>query len=722
MRETNFNPPILGILLSVILATAALIVSVVALLTVFRSDEGEIHLVDRGEFTVDLVMDALELYDEQGLEATLDYYNSPESVQDEWYVFIFDEDDRMIAHANPDLLGMDLKGELGVDSAGYRFGDVMLGATEEGLWVDYLFLNPATGNQEYKHSWVVRHDGLLFGSGWYQILPTIAAQPGNGDDRVLTLVYWQAPSTLNPYLSGGHKDRDAASITLEPLAKYGPDGTLVPALAAEIPTLENGGISPDLNSITWKLRDSLRWSDGSLLTAEDAVFTWRYCTNEATGCTASSAFNDVSSVDALDDSTVRITFHAPTPYPYTAFVGASVPVLSQAQFGGCIGSTAAGCVEENHAPLGPGPYRIVEFTPEREAVYERNSHYYGEIPYFERVVLRGGGDALSAAQSVLESGTADYAWNLQIDPETLSGMEAAGRGTVVSAFSSLVERIVLNQTNPDPALGEDRSEYLDGANPHPFLTFTPIAQAMSMALDRTIISEQLYGFAGQPACNLITGPPPYVSTANDDCLAQDIGGANALLDDRGVLDTDGDGIREHNGAPLRVTFQTSTNDIRQETQALVQEWWSSIGIETELIHHDAAVFFGGNPVDDRDQVYSRFFADVQMYADGPAIDPQQYLVGLTCAQVTNRENNWGGSNVARACNPEFDDLAEQLSHTPIGPDRDALVKHLNDVLVQGYAEIPIVNRGFVSAHANTLKGVRVNGWDSELWNIAKWRR
>ena len=85
-----------------------------------------------------------------------------------------------------------------------------------------------------------------------------------------------------------------------------------------------------------------------------------------------------------------------------------------------------------------------------------------------------------------------------------------------------MERIVLNQTNPDPTLGEDRSEYLDGTNPHPLLTFPPIPQAMSMAIDRSLISEQLYGFAGEPTCNLIVGPPSYVSTANDGCLAQDI--------------------------------------------------------------------------------------------------------------------------------------------------------------------------------------------------------
>ena len=544
----------------------------------------------------------------------------------------------------------------------------------------------------------------------------------NGSQKVLTILYWQAPSTPNPYLSGGYKDRDAGAITLEPLAKYDPDGILVPALAAEIPTLENGGISQDLTSITWKLKDNLKWSDGSGLTAADVAFTWRYCTDQATGCTASSAFTDVTAVDALDDLTVRIAFHAPTPYPYTAFVGSGVPVLSSAQFVDCVGAAAAGCNDENYAPLGSGPYRIVDFTPDQNARYQRNPHYRGDRPYFDGVALVGGGEALSAAQSVLETGEADYAWNLQVDPQALADLEAEGQGKVVSAFSSLVERIVLNQTNADPSLGADRSEYLDGANPHPLLTFTPIAQAMSMAVDRSVIAQRLYGFAGQPACNLIVGPSAYVSTSNDGCLPQDIEGANKLLDDNGVLDTDGDGVREYNGIPLKLTYQTSTNDVRQDTQALVKDWWSEIGIEAQLVDHNAAVFFGGDPVADRDQVYSRFFADVQMYATGPDIDPQQYLFGLTCAEVPDRDNNWSGGNVARACNPEFDELVEELSHTPIGPSRDALVKRLNDILVQRYYEIPLVNRGVVSAHSNTLQGVRINGWDSEMWNIAEWRR
>ena len=292
-----------------------------------------------------------------------------------------------------------------------------------------------------------------------------------GGEETLTILYWQAPSTPNPYLSGGFKDRDAGAITLQPLAYYDPDGALVPALADEIPTLQNGGISQDLTSITWNLKDDLNWSDGSDLTAHDVVFTWRYCTDEATGCTASSSFADITSVEALDDSTVKITFHAPTPYPYVPFVSSGAPVLSQAQFADCVGAAAADCDEQNFAPLGPGPYRIVEFTPDELAVYERNPHYYGDKLFFDRIILKGGGDALTAARSVLDEGEADYAWNLQIDPDTLATLEAAGNGKVISAFSSLVERIVLNQTNPDPTLGEDRSEYLDGTNPSPLPHF-----------------------------------------------------------------------------------------------------------------------------------------------------------------------------------------------------------------------------------------------------------
>ena len=550
--------------------------------------------------------------------------------------------------------------------------------------------------------------------------PVEPAPPGK--EKVLTILYWQAPSLPGPYLASGFKDRDAGAITLEPLAKFDPEGNLVPALAAEIPTLENGGFAPDLTSITWKLKEGLKWSDGSDVEAQDVVFTWRYCADEATGCTASGAFDGIAAVEALDRLTVKITFEGPTPYPYNAFVGAGTPVISRAQFAGCVGAAAESCQEQNTAPLGTGPYRITGFEPNAGAGYERNPFYRGPAPYFDRVVLQGGGDAITAARAVLESGDADYAWNLQVDPDTLAELEALGQGTLVSAYAGLVERIVVNQTNPDPALGDDRSEYLDGGNPHPFLAFTPIPQAMSMAIDRGLIAERLYGFAGQPTCNLVAGPPRHVSTANDGCLSQDIEGANRLLDGHGVVDTDGDGVREHDGVPLRVVYQTTTNSIRQDTQALVAGWWDQIGIATDLVDHDAAVFFGGDPETDAGASYRRFFADVQMYTNGPGIDPQAHLSNELCGRIQSRDNHWSEGNNARFCNPEYDRLFEELAQTEIGPEREDLVKRLNDILVQSYYQIPLVNRGIVSAHHDTLEGVRINGWDSEMWNIGEWRR
>ena len=128
----------------------------------------QVSRADRAGYTVAMVERALQRYGDEGREATVAYYNSPESVDGEWYVFIVDENDLMIAHADPGRLGQDLKGDLGVDVNGYRFGDQILSTTEEGLWTEYVHISPITDQAQAKHTWVVRYDGLIFGSGWYE--------------------------------------------------------------------------------------------------------------------------------------------------------------------------------------------------------------------------------------------------------------------------------------------------------------------------------------------------------------------------------------------------------------------------------------------------------------------------------------------------------------------------------------------------------------------------
>ena len=542
-----------------------------------------------------------------------------------------------------------------------------------------------------------------------------------GSDGDLTILYWQAASTLNPYLSGGTKDIEAASLILEPLARYDETGMMVPWLVDEIPTVENGGVSEDLMSITWTLKEGLMWSDGTPVTAEDVVFTGEYCLNEAMGCNAAEFFNDVTGFEA-DGQTVTITFGVPKPFPYGPFVGAESPIIQKAQFENCTGAEAQNCTEQNFGPIGTGPYKVVDFRANDVVVYEANENYReADKPAFQTVTFKGGGDATSAARAVLETGEADYAWNLQVEPEILSEMETAGQGEVISSFGTSVERLMVNLANPDPALGDDRAEYMDGNNPHPFLSDPAVRKALSLAIDRAILVEIGYGAAGQPTCNVLPAPEIYASTANDDCLTQDIEEANRILDEAGWVDADGNGIREKDGVELSILYQTSTNSVRQGTQALIKQMWEEIGVETELRNIDAAVFFGGDPASP--DTYGKFYADIEMYTNNfSGTDPEQYMANWACDKISGAANQWIGNNIPRYCNPEYDALVEQMAGTAGLEERAELAKTMNDMLVQEGAMIPLIHRGDVSAKINTLDGVRMNSWDSELWNIADWAR
>ncbi len=223
------------------------------------------------------------------------------------------------------------------------------------------------------------------------VVSTVSAQDAS---TTLNILYWQAPSTVNPYLSGGTKDLHAASLVVEPLARYDENGNMVPYLVQDIPTVDNGGVSADLTTITWKLKPDLVWSDGTPVTADDAVFSWQYCTDPATGCSQTTNFNDVKSVTAADAQTIVITFNGPKPFPYGPFVGEASPIIQKAQFADCMGAKAQQCTTQNFAPIGTGPYMVSDFRANDVITYVANPHYReAGKPYFQTVVLKGGGDA-----------------------------------------------------------------------------------------------------------------------------------------------------------------------------------------------------------------------------------------------------------------------------------------------------------------------------------------
>jgi peptide/nickel transport system substrate-binding protein len=545
------------------------------------------------------------------------------------------------------------------------------------------------------------------------------AQAERGADGHVNLIYWQAPSIMNPYLSGGTKEVEAASLVIEPLGRYNTKGEMVPYLAEEIPTVENGGVAEDLTSITWKIKPGITWSDGTPFTATDVKFTAEYCMHPEGGCAQLGKYEGVESVEVIDDLTVKVNFSQPTPVPYGPFMGGQAPIIQAAQFAECLGARAQECTDANFAPIGTGPFKVDEFRPNDVISLSANPNYRDPAkPRFATMTFKGGGDPTAAGRAVLETGEFDYAWNLQLAPDVIANMEAAGKGVAMSAFGTLVERIEMNLTDPSPDLPE--GERATAKHPHPFLTDMRVRKALSMAIDRELLTEIGYGKAGRPTCNLVPAPEIFASD-NTECLTQDIEGAKALLEEAGWTVGAG-GIREKDGKKLSILYQTSTNAVRQDFQALIKQWWQEIGIETELRNISASVFFGSDP--GSPDTFPKFYADVEMYANNfDGTDPQSYLAGYTCNKAPRPETQWQGENINRFCDPAYDALVKELGRTAALEERAEIAKKLNDMLTKdSYTIVPLVDRGRVSARSNTLGGVELNTWDTELWNAADWYR
>jgi len=362
---------------------------------------------------------------------------------------------------------------------------------------------------------------------------------------------------------------------------------------------------------------------------------------------------------------------------------------------------------------------VKEFKPNDVAVFSINPKFRDtERPHFSDVSIKGGGDAMSAARAVFETGEVDYAWNLQLSPDVFEQLNSAGKAHPVTAFGSMVEYLFLNLTDPGAELGDKRSTAEGG--PNKLLSDIRVRKALSLAIDRSEIAEVLYGDQGKPTCNVVPAPPQYVSKANDGCLTPDVEQAKALLDEAGWK-PGADGIREKDGLKLKLSFLTSTSGVRQDTQAMLKQSWKAIGVDADLRNVSGSVFFGGdagNP-----DTRQKFYADVEMYTDNSkGLDQESYLSKWTCAAIPSPATQWQGSNMPRYCSKDYDALAKSFRETDTIEARADLARKMNDMLVQSYTVIPLIHRGNVSGAVNSLQGNAMNPWDSELWDIADWSR
>jgi len=548
----------------------------------------------------------------------------------------------------------------------------------------------------------------------------LAVPRGAGGD--LRILYWQAPSTLNPHLATGPKDTDAARLVLEPLASLGKDGQAVAnALAAEIPTVANGGIAKDFTSVTWKLRHGVKWSDGTPFSADDVAFTYQYQCDPLTGASTFDRCDDVQSVVAQDTNTAVVTYRSPHPFVFQWGVGSQGSILQKDQYKGCVGAKAASC-EADRKPIGTGPYKIRDFKGSDVVTYDMNETFRDpNKPFFKSVTFKGGGEPEAAARSVFQTGDVDYAWNLQVDANTLRTTATSSQiGSLVTVPGSSVERVELNFSNPAASLGDRRGE---PDTKHPFFTDRSVRRALAMATNREAIAQRLYGDGvfGKSTCNLIAAPEAMSSpnTTSFDVCKFDLAAANAELERAGWV-KGADGVRAKGGVKLAVLFQTNVNARRENAQLILKKDWESVGFQVELRSEPFSTFFLSSSPGGA----NRFWADAQMYADGGDPDPTAYLAeSWTTGQIASKANNWLLGNRGRYSSKDFDGLVAQLRSETDPAKRADIARQANDLLVQDVAVIPLVQRAAVtSGVAKSLRGVDPSPWDSEMYNVADWRK
>ncbi|MGF1490966.1 MAG: peptide ABC transporter substrate-binding protein [Microcoleaceae cyanobacterium] len=537
------------------------------------------------------------------------------------------------------------------------------------------------------------------------------------ENDVLKLLYWQAPTILNPHLATGFKDFDAARLVYEPLASYNKDDQFIPFLAAEIPSLENGGVAEDGKSVTWKLKQNVQWSDGEPFTAEDVVFTYNFVMNPEVAAASREYYSLIETVEALDSHTVKITFKDVTPSWSIPFTGQNGLILPQHIFEAYNGANIREA-PANQQPIGTGPYLVTEFRPGDVVLYTANPAYWDEgKPYFQNVELKGGGDATSAARAVLQTGDVDYAHNLQVESNILQQLEAGGQGKVLATFGSSVERILFNFTDPnkETADGERSSTQF----PHPFFTDLKVRQAFDLAIDRDTIANQLYGVTGRPIAQLLVAPQIYQSDQID--YEFNLEKAQQLLDEAGWKDTNGNGVRDKDNVEMKVLFQTSVNPVRQKTQEIIKQSLESIGVEVELKSIDASVFFSGDPANP--ETLNHFYADLQEFTTGnDSPDPSAYMKWRTCDEIAQKSNDWQRNNYARYCNPEYDKLWQQANQETDPEKRAQLYKAMDELLRREMVLLPLVHRADANGVSNRLSGVDPTPWDANTWDVKNWQR
>jgi peptide/nickel transport system substrate-binding protein len=521
--------------------------------------------------------------------------------------------------------------------------------------------------------------------------------PAPAPNGTVTITFTQEPDNLNPLYTQMYFSGILREFWLKPVWNFDMDAKPVPVLAAEIPTVENGGLSEDGKTVTIKLRDDITWSDGEPLTSDDFVFTYDMIMSEKNVVQSRYPYEDyVSSVEAPDPTTVVVNFSEPfAAWLTTLFYFVLPKHVLQPVFDseGTIDNA-----EWNRAPtVGVGPFVFSEWETGSHISFTANPNWIAP-PKIEQVFIRIVPDD-AAQEAAIIAGDTDIGVFLSSDQ--IEKLEAGGNVKVVAVASGYDEGWFLN-VNPETA--------------HPAMLDVNVRKAIALATDRfTIVNDLLVESVNPVNTNFWDNNPPYGNTDLQP-YPYDPEQAKQLLDAAGWKDTNGDGIRDKDGVELKLRYITNDRELRKNVQAVVEQQWSQVGIGAELVNYSSDVYWNGFN-DDGPQAQGLYdIAEYSSVSNGFP-DPEASSNWL-CDQISSADNP-DGANWQGYCDPAMDDLLKTQATTLDFDKRIDLYKQIQQKMYDEVLYIGMWKDPDLWSINSRVKNVELSGV-YPFWNVQDW--
>jgi peptide/nickel transport system substrate-binding protein len=544
--------------------------------------------------------------------------------------------------------------------------------------------------------------------------------PKPGADKqggTLVMGYYQEPEHMNAAI----RTQTVAGITgtfmERGLLEVMPDATFAPDLAAEVPTVANGGVSEDGLTITYKLKDNIVWSDGDPFDCEDVVFTWEATVDPESGAAQTSGYEDMESVTCPDPHTVVVKyakFYAPYltrfDYIFPSHIGLEPATMNEWEYNRTMDPAL-------------GPFVIQEWVSGDHMTLVRNEKYeYWETegkPYVDAIILRWL-ESREVGKQLIQTGELDHVWDLVeadlVEAQTWEGV------VIYNPPSTGTERLLFNLR--DPELDAPCKEALE-ENPswHWALGDPKVREAIELGIDKNTINDKLlYGFAkvGTAEINLGWGAPDIPESEFNPEKAM------ALLEEAGWTDEDGDGVRECHGCPyaeegrvLRLKIQTTSgNALREQCEQVILEMMADIGMEFYIENVPSAELFGSYSAG-AFRKHGQF--DILMYTSSAGVDPHEQLEGYYHSKNIPCDDNEGtGWNYSRWINEELDAQLEIGGSNPDIAVRAEAYQKAAEQIAAERPEVYLYDRADIDVLRERFKGWESNIWPNESWNCDSW--